>query len=160
MISYHLPGPQKGVFMLFYRDDTISAADEKTCPICAGEIRKSFVWVMLHDVGAMIDFAVMALAVAALLFFAVYQITVRLDLEITIPELIGWFRGAQIVVMLFGAAGAVVSHFLMAMYLKASYRKKGYSLEGSRYCPKCGNRFLVLIPNNSDANLHQQEDLE
>ena len=89
MISYHLPGPQKGVFMLFYRDDTINAMDEKSCPICTSETRKSFFWVMLHDVGGMIDFAIMALAIAALLFFAVYQITVRFNLDVMIPARVG-----------------------------------------------------------------------
>ena len=144
--------------MLFYRDDTLSTIDEKSCPICTGETQKSFFWVMLHDVGAMIDFAIMALAIATLLIFAVYQITVRFDLDVMIPAWVGWFRGTQIVVMFFGTIGAVISHVLLALHLKVSYWERGYSLEGSRYCPKCGNRFLVLTPNSTDTNLCQQED--
>ena len=83
----------------------------------------------------------------------------RLNLEITIPAWAGWFRGTQIVIMIFVTIGAVISHLLLTLHLKISYWESGYSL-GSRYCPKCGNRFLVLTPNNTDANLYQEEDLK
>lgn len=144
--------------MLFYRDDTFSTADEKFCPICTGETRKSVFWVMLHDVGALIDFAVMELAIAALLFFAVYQLVIHFGMEMPIPLRIGWFSGPQGVVCIFLTIGGIVSHFLLKFHLKLAYCAKGYELIGARYCHKCGNRFLVLVPT-TEAEDHPHNGL-
>lgn len=132
--------------MLFYRDMTLDSINEERCPICNNcSLRKSLLLAAIHDIDAFLDFTVMTAASGTLLFFAVYEIKNRFGLEIRIPEEIGWMNGLQATILLFLTIGAIISHFLLTLHLKIGYFERGYSLVGSKYCPHCDNRFLVLI---------------
>lgn len=136
--------------MLFYRDKTLEPSDCQ-CPLCKGELQPSFLLPVLHDIGVVIEYLAITLAVMFLSFLAIYQVMVHMDIDYSVLPTIDWGTVAKIVLVACMGIGLIASHFVMKRHLTLTYWLMGYTLKEARYCPKCHNRFLVVVSDIEEA---------
>lgn len=130
--------------MLFDHNIT-RAPSELQCPDCKGELQPSFLLPVLHNACVAVEFLAITLMTTLLSFLAIHRIMVHMNIDYSTLPAIDWGNVAKILLVGCLGVGLIISRFLQKRHWFLTYWVMDHTMKEARYCPKCSNRFLVLL---------------
>ena len=130
--------------MLFDHNIT-RAPSKRQCPDCKGKLHPSYLLPVLHDTCIAVEFLATTLVTMLLSFLAIHRIMVYMNIDYSALPAIDWGNVAKILLVGCLGVGLIISRFLQKRHWFLTYWVMGHTLKEARYCPKCSNRFLVLL---------------